>query len=156
MSLSPVIRQHIGHRIGQRESTLLNKKINSFISGCTYKGGSCDEERYWYPFTTAEFGNCYTFNYNDNPMDAWNYRKATLTGTLYGLSVQIFLDQDNYMLNKLSKRAGARIVVHDPANPPLPDEYGMDLRPNTASSISVQLVIKFDLKFLSEDVELIS
>ena len=53
------------------------------------------------------------------------------------------MDQDNYMLNKLSKRAGARIVVHDPANPPLPDEYGMDLRPNTASSISVQLVFRF-------------
>ena len=43
------------------------------------------------------------------------------------------------MLNKLSKQAGARIVIHDPANPPLPDEYGMDLRPNTASSIAVQL-----------------
>ena len=42
------------------------------------------------------------------------------------------------MLNKLSKKAGARIVIHNPENPPLPDEYGMDLQPNTASSISVQ------------------
>ena len=33
------------------------------------------------------------------------------------------------MLNKLSKRAGARIVIHDPANPPLPDEYGLDFEP---------------------------
>ncbi len=54
----------------------------------------------------------------------------------------MFLDQDNYMLERLSKRAGARIVIHDPQAPPLPDEYGLDLRPNTASSISIQKVIK--------------
>ena len=140
MSLTPEIRQNIGHRIGHRESTLLQKNISSFISGCTYKGGTCNDPIYWYPFSTAEFGNCYIFNYLDNRLDARRNRKSTLTGSLYGLSVEIFLDQDNYMLNKLSKRAGARIVIHDPANPPLPDEYGLDLRPNTASSISVQMV----------------
>ena len=36
------------------------------------------------------------------------------------------------MLNKLSKRAGARIVIHDPANPPLPDEYGNHFCPKSA------------------------
>ena len=57
---------------------------------------------------------------------------------LLGLSVEIFLDQTYYMLNKLSKRAGARVVIHDPETAPLPDEYGLDLRPNTASSMSIQ------------------
>ena len=52
----------------------------------------------------------------------------------------MFLDQNNYMLNKLSRKAGARVVVHDPSNPPLADEYGLDLRPNTASSIAIQIV----------------
>ena len=52
----------------------------------------------------------------------------------------MFLDQTNYMINKLSKRAGVRLVLHDPKIPPLPEEYGMDLAPSTASSISVQLV----------------
>ena len=52
--------------------------------------------------------------------------------------MEIFLDQTYYMLNKLSKRAGARVVIHDPATAPLPDEYGLDLQPNTASSMSVQ------------------
>jgi len=54
--------------------------------------------------------------------------------------VSLFLDQDNYMLQKLSKNAGAKIVVHDPSLPPLPDEYGIDMRPNTASSVAVQTV----------------
>ena len=47
------------------------------------------------------------------------------------------------MLKKLSKKAGARLVIHDPDSPPLADEYGIDLQPNTASSISVQQVIIF-------------
>ena len=115
----------------------------SFIAGCTYKGGTCTDPKYWHPFSTAEFGNCWIFNYAGNRQDDRIGRKATLTGSLYGLSVQIFLDQDNYMLNKLSKRAGARIVIHDPANPPLPDEYGLDLRPSAASSIPVQMVSKY-------------
>ena len=60
-----------------------------------------------------------------------------------GLSVEVFLDQSNYMLNKLSKKAGARLVIHDPAVPPLADEYGIDLQPNTASSISIQQALLF-------------
>ena len=142
MSLDPETRYKIGHRIGSRESTLLQKNISSFIAGCTYKGQTCEGESFWYAFNTAEYGNCYSFNYNYNLKDTRRNRTATLTGTSYGLSVEIFLDQANYMLNKLSKQAGARIVIHDPTNPPLPDEYGMDLRPNTASSISVQMVGK--------------
>jgi Amiloride-sensitive sodium channel len=42
------------------------------------------------------------------------------------------------MLRKLSKNAGAKLVIHDPALPPLPDEYGIDLEPSTASSIAIQ------------------
>jgi hypothetical protein len=57
--------------------------------------------------------------------------------------VELFLDQDNYMLQKLSKNAGAKIVIHDPTLPPLPDEYGIDMQPNTASSIAVQTVDKY-------------
>ena len=44
------------------------------------------------------------------------------------------------MLNKLSKKAGARLVIHDPKSPPLADEYGVDLQPNTATSVSIQQV----------------
>ncbi len=62
-----------------------------------------------------------------------------------GFSVGIFLDQANYMLEKLSKNAGAKIVVHDPSLPPLPDEYGIDMPPNTASSIAIQTVNNYFL-----------
>ena len=45
------------------------------------------------------------------------------------------------MLAKLSKNAGATIVIHDPALLPLPDEYGIDMQPNTVSSIAIQTVM---------------
>ncbi len=54
--------------------------------------------------------------------------------------MELFLDQDNYMLKKLSKKAGARLVIHDVYHTPYPDEDGVDLQPNTASSVSVHMV----------------
>ena len=41
-------------------------------------------------------------------------RKVTLTGSDHGLVLELFLDQTNYMYNKLTKMAGARVDVHDP------------------------------------------
>jgi hypothetical protein len=120
---------------------------------------------FWYYFATSEYGNCHAFNSKYNTLDEYNNRIVTLTGVsngivsklvfkyniflnlkniafiFLGLSVEIFLDQANYMVKKLSKSAGARIVIHDPLSPPLPDEYGLDLRPNTASSIAIQKVL---------------
>ena len=60
---------------------------------------------------------------------------------MVGLDVELFLDQDNYMLAKLSKKAGDKIVIHDPTLPPLPDENGIDMQPSSASSIAVQTVL---------------
>lgn len=54
--------------------------------------------------------------------------------------MELFLDQGNYMLQKLSKNAGARIVLHQADQEPMPDEYGIDIQPNTASSIAIQVV----------------
>jgi hypothetical protein len=61
---------------------------------------------------------------------------------LLGLDVELYLDQANYMLQKLSKNAGAKIVIHNPTLPPLPDEYGIDMQPNSASTISIQIITK--------------
>ena len=66
-----------------------------------------------------------------------------------GLTLEVFLDQSNYMKNRLSKKAGGKIVIHDPNTPPLPNEYGLELRPNTASSIAVQVIIYLDEFILS-------
>ncbi len=67
-----------------------------------------------------------------------------------GFIVELFLDQENYMLEGLSRKAGARLVTHDPEHAAYPDEYGNDLQPNTASSIAIQKVRAYELH-LSRD-----
>ena len=57
-----------------------------------------------------------------------------------GLSVELFLDQANYMLNKLTPNAGAKLVIHEAQNPPLPDDKGINLQPNTETTVAVQKV----------------
>ena len=42
------------------------------------------------------------------------------------------------MLNKLTPNAGAKLVIHEAGNPPLPDEKGIDLQPNTETSVAIQ------------------
>eukprot|EP00094_Tigriopus_californicus_P004881 TCALIF_04699-PA protein Name:"Similar to SCNN1A Amiloride-sensitive sodium channel subunit alpha (Cavia porcellus)" AED:0.34 eAED:0.34 QI:34/0.25/0.2/0.4/1/1/5/0/314 len=96
--------------------------------------------RFWFAQDTPGYGNCYSFNAAFADIDDAAPRKASLTGITNGFSIQLFLDQENYMLKKLSKKAGARLVIHDTRSPPLPDEYGIDLQPNTASSIAIQKV----------------
>ena len=57
-----------------------------------------------------------------------------------GLELALYLDQENYMLNKLTQSSGAKVVVHDPSLAPLLEEYAIDVQPNTATSIGVQTV----------------
>lgn len=57
-----------------------------------------------------------------------------------GLELALYLDQENYMLNKLTQSSGAKVLVHDPSLAPLLEEYAIDVQPNTATSIGVQTV----------------
>ena len=89
----------------------------------------------------------------------------TVTGSTHGLVLELFLDQTYYMYNKLSKMAGARVDVHDPmwvtnkrlyihiltifSSIPRPDEFGTSLSPNTATSLSVQVIFIYTFEFNS-------
>ena len=96
--------------------------------------------RYWHRTNTANFGNCYSFNYAFNELDAGLGRKLSLTGATSGLEVELHLDQMNYMAGAISQKAGARLAVHPPDSFPGIDGFGLDLQPGTASSVAIQLV----------------
>ena len=44
---------------------------------------------------------------------------------------------------KLTRNAGAKVVIHEAGNPPLPDEKGIDLQPNTETSVAIQKADQF-------------
>ena len=52
------------------------------------------------PNFSPSYGNCFTFNSEANEEDP-NTREASLTGVSNGLSIELYLDQQNYMLNRL-------------------------------------------------------
>ena len=68
--------------------------------------------RYWRNLSTPTYGNCFTFNSGLDQNNA--VRKMTVSGSQNGLILELYLDQTNYMHNKLSRIAGARVTVHDP------------------------------------------
>ena len=64
-----------------------------------------------------------------------------MTGGAGTLSIVLYLDQLFYAPLSLSKEAGARITIHNPKVFPMTEEYGINLKPNTASSIGFQQVL---------------
>ena len=116
------------------------KNNSGLFRSCSFRGENCLDEKYWKMVNVPSFGNCYTFNSAYNKNDSAAPRNATLTGVSNGLSFEMFLDQFNYMLEGLSPKAGARVVIHSPYAFPMTDAYGIDLQPGTASSLSIQMV----------------
>ena len=63
-----------------------------------------------------------------------------MTGGSATMSVVLYLNQMFYTPLSLTKESGVRMTIHDPKVLPMVEEYGMNLRPNTASSIGFQKV----------------
>ena len=57
------------------------------------------------------------------------------------MQLELQIDQLFYMSNKLSQKAGAKVVIHNPRDYPMPEEFGIDLHPGTSSSVALQMVI---------------
>ncbi|CAG0901447.1 unnamed protein product, partial [Darwinula stevensoni] len=111
------------------------------VLDCTYQGKNCTDEKYFIRTVASGYGICYTFNSNFNTNDSKaGKRISSLTGSDYGLSLELYLDQDDYMSNVVSESAGVRVVVHDNDQLPIPDEQGFYLRPNTHTTMALTKV----------------
>ena len=60
-----------------------------------------------------------------------------LVNFVLGLSMELFLDQKNYLGAGLSPQAGARVVVHNVGHHPLPEENGITVAPHLETSIAL-------------------
>ena len=102
----------VGHSLTADYSSIERTTRTGFLVSCSYKGTDCNDQKYWTMFTTPTYGNCFIFNSGMDPLNS--VRSVTVTGSQNGLTLELFLDQKNYMLNKLSRKAGARITINDP------------------------------------------
>ncbi|XP_023716562.1 amiloride-sensitive sodium channel subunit beta-like isoform X1 [Cryptotermes secundus] len=116
-NFSSEVRKQLGH------------EFKDFIRSCTFSGKSClNETLYFNHVVNSAFGNCYTFSTD---------RKTVIPGRDYGLSMELYLDQENYLGAGLSPQAGARLVVHSGEHQALPEENGITVSPHTATSIAL-------------------
>ena len=96
----------------------------------------------WSISINPEYGNCFTFNANYNNGKGVNEAKdVTMTGGSATMSIVLYINQAFYTPLSLTKEAGARITIHNPKVFPMTEEYGINLKPNTASSIGFQQVL---------------
>ena len=63
--------------------------------------------------SSANYGNCYTFNSKKNSEDLHGLT-SLLPGPNLGLELVIDLQQPSYMMNGLTTTAGIRVAIHDP------------------------------------------
>ncbi|XP_040583485.1 epithelial sodium channel subunit gamma-like [Lepeophtheirus salmonis] len=133
------IQNAIGHQFESKLQYIHQYELTTkgFILSCQYRGESCLEKNAsWTMINLPRYGNCYTLNSMNYPYN--KLQSTSLTGAANGIELSFFVDQDNYIVSRLSEKAGVRIIIHEPGDFPLPDENGIDLQPGTATSIAIQ------------------
>ncbi|TMS39406.1 hypothetical protein L596_005935 [Steinernema carpocapsae] len=78
-----------------------------------------------------EYGNCYTFNFNDS-VELKNSR----AGPMYGLRLLLNVNQSGYM--PTTEAAGVRLVVHEQDQEPFPDTFGYSAPTGFVSSFGLK------------------
>lgn len=106
----------------------LGYNCTDILAKCSFKGGNCDW-RDFYTFQSMEYGNCFTFN-KDGHLEV----NPSAYGN--GLEIVININADHYL--PISHTLGARIIVHDPADDPQPEERGINISPGYDVTLSLK------------------
>uniref|UniRef100_A0A7I4YLX0 Amiloride-sensitive sodium channel n=2 Tax=Haemonchus contortus TaxID=6289 RepID=A0A7I4YLX0_HAECO len=109
----------------------LSYTLSEFVLRCSFNSKDCNMERDFKLHIDPEFGNCYTFNFNDS-VELKNSR----AGPMYGLRLLLDVHQDDYM--PTTEAAGVRIVVHEQDQEPFPDTFGYSAPTGFVSSFGLK------------------
>ncbi|XP_046354020.2 amiloride-sensitive sodium channel subunit gamma-like [Haliotis rufescens] len=120
-NLPPRVRTNIGHQ------------LEDMLIECSYQGKRCTPRNFT-KFYNYMHGNCYTFS-----TTATDEMYTTKTGPLYGLSIMLNVEEDEYV-RSLTNRVGFKVTVHNVAAMPFPEDEGFDISPGFATSVGVQKV----------------
>ncbi|KAM4703181.1 epithelial sodium channel subunit delta [Rhinophrynus dorsalis] len=106
--------------------------VKNFIFACDFNGKTCNESEFTH-FHHPTYGNCYTIKSQKNE----NSQNSTRPGKKYGVSLIVKAEQNDNM-PLLSTAAGARVMIHNPLQPPLVEHEGFDIWPGTETSIRIR------------------
>eukprot|EP00057_Strongylocentrotus_purpuratus_P023622 XP_011678096.1 PREDICTED: amiloride-sensitive sodium channel subunit beta-like [Strongylocentrotus purpuratus] len=115
--------------------------LGDMLLSCSFHGLPCAPANFTWFFNYL-YGSCYTFNsgYTKVPL------RSTEIGPIYGLAIELFIDQEEY-ISTLQSSAGIRIIIHDPNEMPFPEDSGSTLAPGRQTSIGLTKVAVHQLDY---------
>ncbi|CAK6443765.1 unnamed protein product [Pipistrellus nathusii] len=119
-------------RLPDSFTSLEEDKLGNFIFSCRFNQASCSQANYSH-FHHPIYGNCYTFN-GENNSNLW---MSSMPGVNNGLSLTLRTEQNDF-IPLLSTVTGARVTVHGQDEPAFMDDGGFNLRPGVETSISMR------------------
>ncbi|XP_041375089.1 degenerin-like protein asic-1 [Gigantopelta aegis] len=109
-------------------------KISDFIVSCKMAGFMCSPKNFT-RFLNHKYGNCFTFNGQDNTVNV----TTQFSGPVYGLSLELYIEQTEY-IGALSPAAGVRVLIHPRNSMPFPEDQGISIPPGYETSIGIRKV----------------
>ncbi|XP_060082503.1 amiloride-sensitive sodium channel subunit beta-2-like [Ylistrum balloti] len=110
------------------ERIYMGHEIEKMLLHCTFAGRACKRPKRMH--VSKEYGNCYTF-------ESSSY-VATRSGPEYGFQMTLNLETHE-AIPHLTYGYGARLVIHQHGNFPLPAEEGITLSPGYETSLGVRM-----------------
>uniref|UniRef100_UPI00358FFB62 amiloride-sensitive sodium channel subunit beta-like n=1 Tax=Myxine glutinosa TaxID=7769 RepID=UPI00358FFB62 len=127
--------------LSQADKAKLGYTAKDLIHACIFSGQTCEaksQARNFSSFFHPIYGNCYTINSGDDPLQVSN------PGVEFGMSLILSIDQHDYV-PYLMRSAGALVMLHPQGSYPFLQEGGIYILPGMETSIGIEM----------EDIELL-
>ncbi|PAV87514.1 hypothetical protein WR25_07188 [Diploscapter pachys] len=109
----------------------LSYSLKEFVKRCSFNAKDCNMTEDFKLHLDPEYGNCYTFNFNDSVT-----KTNSRAGPVYGLRLLLDVHQDDYM--PTTEAAGVRLVIHEQDQEPFPDTFGYSAPTGFISSFGLK------------------
>ncbi|XP_071950919.1 acid-sensing ion channel 4-A-like [Antedon mediterranea] len=111
----------------------MTHQIEDMLMSCSWKNAERCGPRDFRRVVT-QWGVCYTFN---NPENSSQVRKVKQSGSNYGLSMRLKVEQEEYIHGD-NTGAGIRILVHEQGQIPLVKSLGFSVSPGFESHVGMR------------------
>ncbi|XP_022111141.1 amiloride-sensitive sodium channel subunit alpha-like isoform X2 [Acanthaster planci] len=115
-----------------QERAVTGHRLNDMLLMCTFQQKPCSPKNFT-SFYNSRYGNCFTFNSASRGVAPL---KVTRTGPSYGLSMELYIQQDRYITG-VETGAGIRIMVHNQTEMAFPEDIGANIAPGTESFLGL-------------------
>ncbi|XP_071981568.1 epithelial sodium channel subunit gamma-like [Engystomops pustulosus] len=131
------------NQLPDEQKVEMGHQLDDMLIFCNFHGQECNAS-FFSSFINYKFGNCYTFNsqkpidYRGNPAST-RPLNITKAGFMYGLHLELFIQQIEYVKD-MTHSAGIRLLIHDQAQMPFPEDEGVNVPPGAETDIGMMKV----------------